>query len=454
MRQTTPVDTPGHRTLAELPSAPGRVPFMGHTWSLLRRPFEFLESLRTIGRIVRVDIGRTPVYMLTSPELVQSILITHARQIERGTLFDRLREVAGNGLATSEGALHLKQRRLMQPPFKRGNMSVYYDLIRDNTNNLADSWRDEQCVDIPRLMLDLVTRNTTDGLFGLSWNPAAARNVHRKVPIISDNLMVRVQTPKSLAHLPMPANRRFDKAAGEVHELIDEMITQRLNSAELGDDLLGILLAANGADHDQPIGLDQVHDEILTIFLAGIEATGATLAWLWYELERFPEVEARILDEVRTVLDEGIPLEETIGRLDYTRRAVLEILRLHPLLMILRRTIQPIELDNVTLPTGTELGYSPYTLHRDPEFYPDPTRMDPDRWLPERAHSLPAGSFIAFGAGRHQCIGEFFAWAQLMVAIVLLLPRWKLRLAPGQTVREVNGFHPEPSTLRMTVSSR
>jgi cytochrome P450 len=115
---------------------------------------------------------------------------------------------------------------------------------------------------------------------------------------------------------------------------------------------------------------------------------------------------------------------------------------------------EPFELAGVELPAGTVLGYSPYTLHRDSGIYPDPTRLDPDRWLPERALSLPPGAFMPFGEGRHRCIGEFFAWAEILVAIVVLLPRWKMRLVPGQIVREINGGHPRPNALRMIASSR
>jgi cytochrome P450 len=431
------------------------MPLIGHAWSLLRRPFAFLESLHTMGGIVRVDIGKTPVYMLTRPELVHTILVTQSRRVERaGPFFDRARETLGNGLVTSEGELHLRQRRLMQPALHRNRIGTYIDLMRNNTQTLSDSWRDGQTIDVPHAMSDLIAENTTDSLFGLSLDPEVVKTVRRAVPMIADNFMVRVQTPKSLERFPLPANRRFNQASRELHQIIDRIVTQRLDSPATGNDLLGMLLTAKDPDTGKPMSLDQVHDEVITILIAGIVTTATTLSWLCYELDRFPEVEARVLDEVRTVSDNGAPLGEAIGQLDYTRRAVQEILRLHPFLMFIRRVTQPLELDGVTLPAGTELGYSPHTLHRDPDIYPDPTRLDPDRWLPERARSLPAGAFIAFNEGRHRCIGEFFAWTEILVATVLLLPRWKLRLAPGQVVREVNGAHPRPNTLRMTVDSR
>jgi cytochrome P450 len=134
-------------------------------------------------------------------------------------------------------------------------------------------------------------------------------------------------------------------------------------------------------------------------------------------------------------------------------RTVQETLRLHSPLLVMRRTVAPLRLGAVELPAGVEIGYSPPTIQRDPRLYPEPLRMDPDRWLPS-AGPLPPGAFAPFGEGRHRCIGEHFAWAQMMTAIATLAPRWKLRLAPGEEVREVNGIHPRPSSLRMTVTPR
>jgi cytochrome P450 len=457
MRQTTPLSTDPPRQLSELPSAPGGMPLIGHGWPLLRRPFAFLESLRTLGGIVRVNIGKMPVYMLTRPELVHLILVTQARHVGRGGIFfDQMRTdlKTDKTLGTSEGESHLRQRRLMQPALHRNHIGTYIGLMRNHTQALSDSWRDGQTIEVDHAMSDLITENTADSMFGVSKNPEVSRTVRRVMPILTDNFMVRLQTPKFLKRFPIPANRRYNQALRELRQITDKILTQRLNSPATGDDLLGMLLAATDPDTGQPIRLEEVYDELSSSLFGGISTTATTLSWSFYELDRFPEVQAHVLDEVHTVLDNGAPLGEALGQLDYTRRVIQEVLRLHPILMIIRRVTRPLELGGVALPAETDLGYSPYTLHRNPDVYPDPTRLDPDRWLPERARSLPPGAFMAFGEGRHRCIGEFFAWAEILVAIALLLPRWKLRLAPGQVVREVYSGHPRPNTLRMTVNTR
>ncbi len=442
------------RQLSEVPRASGRIPYIGHAWWLLYRPAAFLESLRAKGPIVRVDLASTPVYMLTRPELVHTILITESRRVQRnGILFERMREVVGNGLAASDGELHLKQRRLMQPSLHRKRVDSYLRVMREHTQTLADSWLDGQIVELDRALYDLVAVNG-GSLFGMDLGPETSRAVCHALSVLTDNFMIRLHTPKALERFPLPPNRRFNRALRDLRQIIERIIQQRLDSREAGDDLLGTLLTAVDPDTGQPLSLQQVHDEVISTLLAGIVTTAPTMAWLFYELERCPAVQERVLDEIRSVCNEGTSLGEALGRLDYTGRTVREILRLHPILMVIRRVTRSFDLAGVTLPAGTNLGYSPQALHRAPDIFPDPARLDPDRWLPERAPPVPVGAFTPFGEGLHRCIGEHFAWAELLTALVVLLQRWRMRLAPGQTVREVGGGHLRPSSLRMIVHAR
>lgn len=442
------------RRLSEVPHASGWIPHVGHAWSLMHRPSAFLESLRRLGAIVRVDLASTTVYMLTKPELIHTILVTESRRVQRdGILFERIREVVGNGLAASEGELHIKQRRLMQPSFHRKRVDGYLDLMRAHTQTLADSWRDGQSVELDQALFDLVAVNG-GSLFGMDLGPQMSRAVCHALSTLTDNFMVRLHTPKALERLPVPANRRFNRALGDLRLIIKRIIDQRLGSENAGDDLLGTLLTTIDPVTGAHLKLEQVYDEVISTLLAGIVTTAPTMAWLFYELDRCPGVQDRVLNEIRSVCDGSASHGDAVRRLDYTVRTVQEILRLHPILMVIRQVTQPLELHGVTLPPGTNLGYSPQALYRDPDIFPDPARLDPDRWLPERTPPIPVGAFNPFGEGRHRCIGEHFAWAELMTALVVLLPRWQLRLAPRQTVREVGGGHLRPSSLKVIARVR
>lgn len=454
MKLNGPPSTFPARRLSDLPRASTWLPHVGHAWSLMRRPSEFLESLQRLGPIVRVDLASTAVYMLTRPELIHTILVAESRRIQRdGILFERIREVVGNGLAASEGELHLKQRRLMQPSFNRRSVGSYLNQMQEHTQTLADSWRDGQRLELDQVLFDLVAVNG-GSLFGMDLGPQMSRAVCQALSALTDNFMVRLHTPKALERLPVPANRRFNRALGDLRQIIERIIERRLGSENAGDDLLGTLLTTKDPVTGENLRLGQVYDEVISTLLAGIVTTAPTMAWLFYELDRYPGVQDRVLNEIRRVCSGGTSLGEALRRLDYTGRTVQEILRLHPILMVIRQVTQPLELNGVTLPIGTHLGYSPQALYRDPDIFPDPTHLDPDRWLPERTPPIPVGAFIPFGEGRHRCIGEHFAWAELMTALVVLLPRWRLCLAPRQTVREVGGGHLRPSSLTMIARAR
>ncbi|MFH8407483.1 cytochrome P450 [Streptomyces sp. NPDC018019] len=440
------------RRLADLPCPPGRLPLLGHALPLVNRPFAFLEAVRDLGDIVRIRIGGTPMYMLNEPEYLHTILVTDAHKITRGILFERGRKLVGNGLLGSEGAFHLRQRRLMQPALRRTGTVAHAALLRRNTLRLSASWRPGQVVDVQQAMTGLVLRNTMDALFGHDPDEATVRTLGRALPELLDNLVRQYQSPAFLERLPLPFNRRVAATGRAVHRTIADAVTRRL--AAPGEDLISTLLSARDPVTGEPTPPQQVHDEAFGILLAGVGTTAAVLSWAFHELARHPGVEERVVAEAGAVADGDVPPGECLGRLDYTRRAVQDTLRMHGVLLVMRRTTAPVRLGTVELPAGTELGYSPHSLQRDPVHYPDPLRLDPDRWLLPRTPPLPKGAFIPFGAGRHRCIGEHFAWAQMLTAVALLLPRWKLRPVPGETVREINGMHPHPSTLHMTMTPR
>ncbi|MEV0621700.1 cytochrome P450 [Nonomuraea sp. NPDC050404] len=440
-----------------VPIARKAKPFIGHAWSLLRSPFAFFDALGARGDVVRMDIGRTSIYMLTRPELVHAILVTEAHSVQRrGIMFDRVRHdlVSKIGLITAEGQVHLHWRRLLQPAFHRNTVGKYVGHIQANAERLSSSWKDGQTVEVDHAVYDLITENTADSLFGVGLSAEMVDTVRRTMPILTDNLLIRVQSPKILERFPLPRMRLFDQALRELGEVTNKVITKRLEREGGNGDALGMLLQTQDPETGQPLTMDQVYDEVIGALFVGIETVATTLTWVLYELDRRPDVQAQVLDEINTLLGKGLSVSELVGQMDYTRRVVQEVLRLHPVLMIIRQVVKPLSLGGVALPIGTQIGYSPYALHRDASLYPDPLRLDPDRWLRDDERALPPGAFAPFGEGRHRCIGEYFAWTEILATLVVLLPRWSLALVPGQDVRSVSSIFPRLSSLRMTVDAR
>ncbi|MFF8833155.1 cytochrome P450 [Streptomyces sp. NPDC015131] len=444
------------RPLTAVPRVPGAVPFLGHALALWRDPLGFLSSLRRHGDLIRVDLGTMPMYVVTTPDLVHEVTVRQAGSFEKGRFFDRLRPLAGNGLANSDGELHKKHRRMIQPMFSRERITGYSEIMSTNAQALADSWQDGDVVDLEPAMAGYAVETLARTLFSTDIGLPAVDAVRKNLPVLLTNLLVRAASPKMLDRLPIPANRRFDKAAAALRAVIDEVIATSRATGETGhDDLLSLLLAAEDSESGSHLSDVQVRDELATILFAGAETTAATLAWTFHELATRPDVEEALLAEIRQVVGDGPVTAAHVPRLTGIRRVIDEVIRLHGVTLLMRRTTGPVTLGGVDMPPGTEVAFSLYALHRDPGLYEHADRFDPDRWLPERQAAGPGRrAYIPFGAGNRKCIGDLFVWTEATIAIATLLRRWRLVPVPGHTPREVASAVAHADRIPMTVVSR
>jgi len=218
---------------------------------------------------------------------------------------------------------------------------------------------------------------------------------------------------------------------------VQRMIAEhRADGVDRGD-LLSMLLASRDEESDHSGMTDeQLRDEVLTIFLAGYETVANALTWTWYLLSQNPEAEGRMHAEIDAVLEGGrLPTLEDMPRLRYTEMVFAESMRLYPPAWAMgRQSIADVELGPYRFPTGTYFFFSQYIIQRSPEYFPDPLRFDPDRFLPENKAGRPRFAYFPFGAGGRQCIGEAFAWMEGVLMLATMAQTWRLRFVPGQTV--------------------
>ncbi|MFG2981114.1 cytochrome P450 [Streptomyces sp. NPDC048258] len=440
-----------------MPRAPGAVPLLGHALSLWRDPFGFLTSLRQHGDLVRVDLGTMPMYVATSASLVREVTVTKARDFEKGRFFDRLRPLAGNGLANSDGEIHRKHRHLIQPMFSKDRIAGYSATMSRNALALADSWTPGQEVDLEEAMAEYAIETLAATLFSADIGLPAVEAVRKNLPVLLKNLLVRAASPKFLDRLPIRANRDFDAASANLRRVIDEVIlSARLSGHTDRDDLLSLLLRAQDTESGERLSDAEVRDELSTILFAGAETTAATLAWTFHELAAHPEIEKQVVAEIQDVVGDRPVTISDVPRLGHLRRVLDEVIRLHGVTLLMRRTTAPVELGGHTLPAGTEVAFSLYAIHRDPDLYTDPDSFDPDRWLPQRqaAAALGREAYVPFGAGNRKCIGDTFIWTEATMAIATVLARWQLRPVPGHTPKEIPSAVARADRIPMTVESR
>jgi pentalenene oxygenase len=292
-------------------------------------------------------------------------------------------------------------------------------------------------------------------VFSGSIDEQAFHQLRRDLSVVMNGVGTRIMLPDWAERLPLPANRRFTAARDAVRATIGEAVDElRASGLDTGD-MLSLLLQAQDEESGQPLTGHQICSEILTLAVAGTETTASVLSWVLYELARNPDIDERVQTELDDVLGDRPVTFDDLSHLPYLGRVITEALRLHHTgWLVTRRTLQATRIGAWEIPAGTELAYCQHALHRDPELFPDPLTFDPDRWLGDTQPPLSEGAFLPFGAGKHKCIGDRFAQAELTTAIATLTRAWRLELAPGQSIRPVARATVRPSTLQMTVRPR
>jgi cytochrome P450 len=215
------------------------------------------------------------------------------------------------------------------------------------------------------------------------------------------------------------------------------MISERRAAGGDRGDLLSMLIAAQDEEAEGGKGLTdvQVRDEAMTLLLAGHETTANALTWTWYLLSQAPDVEQAMHDEIDRALAERRPTLADVARLPLVERVVTESMRLYPpAWMVGRRAIAECNLGGYAIPPRAMVIMSPYVMHRDARFFADPARFLPDRWTPEFKAALPKFAYFPFGGGVRQCIGEQFAWMELVLLVATIGQQWRLSLVPGHPV--------------------
>jgi cytochrome P450 len=391
---------------------------------------------REHGDIAHWKIGPQNLYLFSHPDLIRDVLVTNGKNFHKSRGLERARRLLGNGLLTSEGEFHLRQRRLAQPAFHRQRIAAYATTMSDYAERTASHWSDGETVDMHTEMMRLTLGIVARTLFDADVDREAAEIGAALTHAFESFNLAMLPFTELLEKLPLPAVRRFNNARDTLDRIIYRMIEERRRSGGDRGDLLSMLLLATDTEGDGSGMSDlQLRDEALTLFLAGHETTANALTWTWYLLSQHPEIEARLHEEVDRVVVDRAPSYEDMPSLPYTRMVFAESMRLYPPAWAIgRRALRSFEANGHLIPRRSVVIMSQYIMHRDERFFPDPERFDPDRWTPEAQVSRPKFSYFPFGGGTRVCIGEQFAWMEGILLVAALSRKWRMRLAPGHPV--------------------
>ncbi|MFD8645166.1 cytochrome P450 [Streptomyces zaomyceticus] len=432
----------------------GGVPWLGHVIGLVRDPLAFLSSLRAGPAVVRLQLAGRPVYVVNTAEAAHRVLVSPVFD-KGGPFMDTARVLVGNGVITCSNADHRRQQPVMRPAFHRDQVARYAPVMGDCVEQAVGGWREGALLDVEACMYGLAAQVVARTLIAAPAGRKAAGVMAEALPVLLEGMFRQMLVPWPLLHrLPLPANRRFRQAQARLEQAVSHVITQYRTSEAPGDDVLSLVMAA--ADEEgRPLDDTEVRDQLLSVLAAGVETTASLLAWTLHALADYPEVEGRLWDELDRELAGSAPALADIERLPYTRQVLTEVLRLWPPTWMLSRiTLEETVLAGFTVPAGADVIISPYALHRDTAVFPDPERLDPDRWRPERVTAAQRQAFTAFGGGRRKCLGEHYGMTETLLALATISSRWQLRKATAAPLRPLPRFLLTPKAGPLVATRR
>jgi cytochrome P450 len=413
--------------------------FFGLTIGLrsLREPLAFLQEMaREYGDVAYVHAGPFHSYVINHPTLIREVLVTKGKSFHKWEAQKRVfRKIDGNGLINSEGDFWLRQRRLIQKAFQHGRLAHYAETAVELTRRRLDAWTTGAAINLDREMSELALEIAGETLFGADLSEQAAW-LGETAEALRETFIREFLAPVRLPDwLPLPSKRRMRRAIHRLDAFITGIIQDRRASGEDKGDLLSMLLLAVDEQGDGTGMTDrQARDEAVTLFNAGHDSTSAALAWTCYFIARYPGVQERLRNELEAVLGGRAATFEDLPRLAFADMVVKESLRIYPPTSALftRRALTEVEIGGYQLARGSLVAISPYVTQRDPRWFPEPERFDPDRFGADRARDIPEYAYFPFGAGPHVCVGNTFAMMEITLVVSTLVQRFHLELAPGQ----------------------
>jgi cytochrome P450 len=435
----------------------------------------------TYGDISHFKFGRQHVYLVNNPQYIENILIRDHKNFIKSRGLQVSKRLLGEGLVTSEGEYHDKQRRIIQPAFYPNRIENYGRIMVDYAERISERWQDKMVIDIHGEMMHITSAIIAKSVLGSNIVDIESHKVVSNALLTSMEYLNRILMPFGglIEKIPLlPINKDFRSAKNTLDSIVYGMIKEhrdntRIKKKPKGDkdddvndnknvnpqydqDLLYTLMKAQ----DQEAGIKQMsdiqlRDEVMTIFLAGHETTASALTWTFYLLSQHPDVERQMYEELCLVLrnknnhdnnnnlnhSEGctaalrLPTIEDIPKLDYTEKVLRESMRLYPPAWTLgRQALTDYVIDKYVIPRGSIILMSQYVMHHNARFFPNPEAFDPERWTKEFKSVLPRFSYFPFGGGIRGCVGEPFAWIEGILVLATVYRKWTMHHDPDHKV--------------------
>ncbi|WP_345498330.1 cytochrome P450 [Nocardia callitridis] len=447
-------ELPLPRSLSEVPTAPGRLPLVGHgVRSLLDAP-GFVTPLSQLGPIVRVYFGQQTGYLLTTPDLVREVGLG-AAQLNRDDLREAIEDVAGGSVNVLRGAEHKQRRRMIAPALRQTRLVEYTRSAADIAERWSAGLPAGQRVNLMDEVHGLVLDTVSSTLFTASFSDTARREIRDNVPWLLSQVIVRTALPPQVRRLRVLANYRWRKKAGHLRAAIGDVVSEYRRRDEDFNDVVSALIRHTDPETGETLSDEHIIDEAILMLAGGVGSMASLTGWLWHEVMRRPDITERLYAELDVVIGSGPVSAEHIGKLPYLKQVVSETLRFWGPWISAGTADGDTEVGGIVIPDGAAIMFSPYMIQHDKRYYPNPEVFDPDRWSPERADEIDKKANLSFGVGRRRCMGDHFALLEITLASAAFLARWHPTADPKYVVRASNrDFVLSPSAIPVTLRAR
>jgi cytochrome P450 len=418
-------------------------------------PRAFERLVEEFGDLFTVYMGGQQVFFLTNPDAIRDVLVTNSKNFTKGRALGLAKIALGDGLLTGDGESYQDSRRLIQPSFHSRRISEICGSVHYFLGDLHNRWKNDQEIDIGDEMTELLLKITARGFLGVDIS-TTAKTLGSVFSDILSKINILNLLPDFVQHLPLPINYRLKQLTGRLNTAAGDIIDLRGNDRTNAQDALSLMLAGQANASRYIMTQKRQRDLVITLLFGGYEAPMQVMTWVWYLIAKHPAVEQRLHHEIDTILAGREPTEEDVGNLSYTKCVLLETMRLYPPVWIIaRRIIEPYRIGEFTMPAGAEIFMSPYIVQRNPSYFDDPSTYNPDRWLSLSLQNMPRFRYFPFGGGPRGCLGEHFAWPELLLLISSIARKWTLALKVDREVKPRFAFTFGPSSkIRMILKAR
>ena len=428
-----------------------------HLLQAVQNPLDFFNYARESGTdIIPSRVGWTRVLIINHPNYIEEVFSQQNRVFMKKGHFLRNNSklLLGNGLFLSEGILYHQQRKSVQPAFHKQMITSYGEEMVEQTNRVMTTWQDGQERDVYQDFVAITRSIIAKTMLGVELDSVAANIVSAALDASMTHLVNRRNALFLVPNwLPTPSYLRFRKAVKQLDQIIYDIVYQHSIDENQGT-FLDLLLYAQ--KEGSQITLQLLRDEVINIFLAGHETTALALTWVSYLLSQHPLIEAKLIEELQTVLGTRTPTVADLPQLRYTEAIALETLRLYPPVWLMERiALNNTEIGGYSVAKGTWVFASQWSAHRNPEFFPEPEKFNPSRWENNLIKQLPLGAYFPFSLGYRSCIGKDFGMMELILLIAKIFQNFQLKLVPKHPVEILPSLTLRPKYgMRMLLKRR